>query len=306
MDIDHGSTDTQATDPTSLFPPPQNDKEEVIDDLQLSIRLLEKYIPYCKQQLEGGVLKYEAVIKHDEEALSGLRKALDLVSNLQPSAYLKKTNFQNDGIIFVFEEEMVSYDVVWVMEKWECMLFRYATIFEKRSGYEWCTSFIKDGILDPCVTIQRWWKIILCRRHRASVSIQRWWRKILYQPDYFFKTSMFSKAKRNFDTSLKKDIAKAPAEDEENRDHHHRSPPPSLLKRSWWMSSCSPTKNTRLSKKRRWVSSCSPTKNTRSSKRRRCVRSCSFTKNTRSSKRRRPPSTSGALQRVCDTVDSPK
>nr|BDV50207.1 MAG: hypothetical protein [Chiromantes dehaani nimavirus] len=219
-------TDTQATDPTSPFlPPQQNDKKKITDDLKLSIRLLEKYIPYLKQEVKYGVLKHErwdTIIKRDKESLSGLQKALDLVLNLQPSAYLKKTNFQgnDDGVIFVFGAEVVSYDVVWVMEKWECMLFRHVALCENSTRY---TGFIENDILDPCVTIQRWWKNIVCCR-RASVRIQRWWRKILYRPDYFFKTSMFSKAKRNFDTSM--DIAKAPAEAEENRDQEPSPPPP--------------------------------------------------------------------------------
>nr|BDT63475.1 MAG: hypothetical protein [Sesarmops intermedium nimavirus] len=183
-------------------------------------------IPYFKKRLEDGALKYEqdwdAAIKHDEESLSGLRKAFDLVLNLQP---LKMIHFQDDSLLSWGEVE--SYDVVWVMEKWECLLFRYNGRLIK-FGRVWCFRYIENTILDPCIIIQRWWKNILCRR-RARVTILRWWRKILYQPDYFFKTSMSSKAKRNFDTSLKKtrtmDIAKAPAEAEEKR-HQEPSPAP--------------------------------------------------------------------------------
>nr|BDT63478.1 MAG: hypothetical protein [Sesarmops intermedium nimavirus] len=208
-------------------PTTHNDKEKVIKDLTFSIEELE--IRYFKQRL----LKDE---EWDAEALSGLQKALDLVLTLQPSAYLKKINFQHDGKSCHFGGRVVLHDVVWdvvwVTEKWECMLFRHAILCEIRSGILQCTSFIEDNILDPCVIIQRWWKNILCRR-RARVTIQRWWRKILYQPKYFFKTSMFSKAKRNFDTSLKRtmDIAKTPADESaENRDHHQEpptEPPPS-------------------------------------------------------------------------------
>nr|BDV50197.1 MAG: hypothetical protein [Chiromantes dehaani nimavirus] len=202
--------------------------------------MLKEGIPYMKQNLNDGVLKYEDV-KDEENSLSGLQKALDLVLNLQPSAYLKMTNFQDKGVVpsgcccNLRKVILTSYDVIWVNGKWECMLFRHVTLLNKRVGVGyyamWSTSFVKDvtRILVPCVTIQRWWKNILYLRYlRACITIQRRWREILYRPKYFFKTSMFSEAKRNFDTLLKTrtmDIAKAPAEESTEAQKSPLSPP---------------------------------------------------------------------------------
>nr|BDV50217.1 MAG: hypothetical protein [Chiromantes dehaani nimavirus] len=179
MEIGHDSTDRQADQLLSFKE--WNDKENVITNLKIAIETLEENISYLKKQLEDGVVKYkEWDVKGEEKSLSGLRKALDLVLNIQPPVYLQMSNFR-DRVRGSF------YDVVWG----EYVLFRHYDLF--RDGYY--TTFVEGNILLSCVTIQRWW------------------RKILYQPDYFFKTSMFSEAKRNFDTLLKTKTAKAPAEE---------------------------------------------------------------------------------------------
>nr|BDT63457.1 MAG: hypothetical protein [Sesarmops intermedium nimavirus] len=202
MEIDHGSTDRQV----GLSFKEWNDKENVITNLKDSIEILEENISYLKQQLEDGVVKYkEWDVKGEEKSLSSLQKTLDLVLKIQPPVYLEMNNFR-DRVRGSF------YDVVWVTEKWEYVLFRHYELF--RDSYY--TTFVEDNILLPCVTIQRWWK------------------NILYQPDYFFKTSMFSKAKRNFDTLLKTrtmDIAKAPAEENRVIDQKPSPEPPSALQR---------------------------------------------------------------------------
>nr|BDT63441.1 MAG: hypothetical protein [Sesarmops intermedium nimavirus] len=241
----HGSTNRQAADLTfSPLLTSQNKKEKIIVNLKTSIKMLKEGIPHMKQYMNDGVLKYEDWnLKDEENSLSGLQKALDLVLNLQPSAYLKMTNFQDKGVPCGCCNHgkviLTSYDVVWVNGKWECMLFRHVTLLNRRVGVGyyvmWSTSFVKDvtRILVPCVTIQRWWKNILCLRYlRVCINIQRRWREILYRPKHFFKTSMFSEAKRNFDTLLKTrtmDIAKAPAEEStEARVSNQKSPlPPS-------------------------------------------------------------------------------
>nr|BDT63460.1 MAG: hypothetical protein [Sesarmops intermedium nimavirus] len=226
MEIDHGATET--TNPTSL--PPQNEKEKVIMNLKdsieesiLNLKLMKKFVKYKDQILEG-----------EEKSLSGLRKALDLVLNLPPSAYLKIVNFRKDppkisvnrikGCLILLSVEKISYDVICVMEKWECMLFRYVSQLTSRSGdcwsviwYTMCVEDVTDitRILVSCVTIQRWWT------------------EILYEPEYFITTSIFSKAKRNFDTLLKTRTthittevpAEESAEAEENSDHDQEPSP---------------------------------------------------------------------------------
>nr|BDV50219.1 MAG: hypothetical protein [Chiromantes dehaani nimavirus] len=237
----HGATET-----TSL--PPQNEKEKVIMNLKDSIKKQEGNILSLKQigNQEGSILSLkqigdfveykDQILEDEEKSLSGLRKALDLVLNLPPSAYLKIANFREDPqktsvnhikecSILVLAEK-ISYDVICVMEKWECMLFRYVSQSAIRSGYCWhviwytmCVEDVTDitRILVSCVTIQRWWT------------------KILYEPEYFITTSIFSKAKRNFDTLLKTHITtEAPAEEsaeaEENSDHDQEPSP--LVKRA--------------------------------------------------------------------------